>query len=134
MCRRNKATDVNESVPPRLSLQELVRRAAEVTTIGLATTYVIGFLIVNTYLMSYGYSGAMLFKTRHISAGALFIFLVAILSLYSYCIFWATQPIPNTEPITEQQRWMTILFATGGALVFLITILANIGGPEMRVN
>src|SRR5262249_17420170 len=69
------------------SATQIVKSLAEAFTVVAVTSYAFGFIIVNSYLLTFGYSGNALFKTTYISAGILFLLLVTPFALSIYSIF-----------------------------------------------
>jgi hypothetical protein len=50
---------------------QVIKFAAEALTVLAIGSYAIGFIIVNSYLLAFGYSSYALFKTTYIGAGEL---------------------------------------------------------------
>jgi hypothetical protein len=74
----------DQSTPPRLGVSQAIRAIAEAGSVLAIGSYCIGFLIINSYLLTFGYSGIPLFKSSYISAGALFLALAVPLALVAY--------------------------------------------------
>jgi hypothetical protein len=97
-------------------------------------SYTIGFIIVNSYLLTFGYSGNALFKTVYISAGILFLLLVTPLALCMYSFFlssrWAKD---NTQDLSDKRRRLNIISL--GALTFASYFILNqISSNELRAS
>src|SRR5438132_12041682 len=110
------STSADMDATARFRLQELIKRTAELATIGLGVSYVLGFLIVNTYLLQYGYSGGSFFKVKYISAGLLFLTIACLLGLCIYPVFWATQQAKN--PAAPERHRRAMLVGSAACIVF----------------
>ena len=69
---------------PRLGVSQAIRAIAEAGSVLAIGSYCIGFLIINSYLLTFGYSGVPLFKSSYISAGVLFLALAVPLALVAH--------------------------------------------------
>jgi len=125
-------TPVDTEVNARTSPQELIKWLAELTTIGLGASYVLGFLIVNTYLLQFGYSAGSFFKVKYISAGLLYLAIASLLGLCIYPAFWATQQPKHPTQLVRHRR--SLLIGTAGCILFLQQLLLLVGGPEILSN
>jgi hypothetical protein len=70
-----------EIIAPVSNVSHRFKVVAELLTVLAIAGYAVGFIIVNSYLFTFGYSGHALFKTTYISAGMLFLYLVVPLAL-----------------------------------------------------
>jgi hypothetical protein len=68
----------------RDGVQRIIKVVAETLTIIGIGSYIIGFLIVNSHLLSFGYTPHSLFKTTYLSAGVLFLVLTTPIVLAIY--------------------------------------------------
>src|SRR5438132_10637619 len=111
------STSADMDATARFRLQELIKRTAELATIGLGASYVLGFLIVNTYLLQFGYSAGSFFKVKYISAGLLYLAIASLLGLCIYPAFWATQQPKHPTQLVRHRR--SLLIGTAGCILFL---------------
>lgn len=123
---------VQETGTIPLGATQVIKVAAEGLTVLAVGSYAIGFIIVNSYLLTFGYSGNALIKTTYISAGILFLLLVTPLALLLYSFFlsrqWAND---TTQDLSARRRRVNILSL--GLLAFVAYyILNHIASNELR--
>lgn len=109
-------------------IQRFIKSATETLTILGIGSYIAGFLIVNSYLLTFGYAPYSLFRTTYLSAGVLFLFFIApiILSMYSLHLGFRL-----TQKGNSQRARVSI--GTLGILFFSFTmVLRAIGTSEMQ--
>jgi len=106
----------------------MIKRAVEALTILAVSSYAIGFIIVNSYLLNYGSAGASLFKVKYISAGLLFLLIAALIAISFSAVFWAR----TQKEELESNRRRAVLWAPTFALYILYLLLNQITDSEVR--
>lgn len=114
------------------STNQAIKFAAESLTVLAIASYAIGFIIVNSYLLTFGYSSNALFKTTYIGAGILF-FLIATpiaLSMYSFILNGQWAKDTSQDSSAKRQR---LNFVSIGILAFATYYLLNhVASYELR--
>ena len=78
----------------------------EAATLSVIACYVIGFIIVNSYLLTYGYIGSSIFKVQYIGAGLLFLVILLLLVALLYPIDWAlSRPEERSAKTPSYSYW-----------------------------
>jgi len=91
-------------------MRQLIKQATEAITVLAVASYAIGFIIVNSYLLTFGYSSSSLFKTTYISAGILFLLLATPLSLSLYSFVVSSQiAIDGGEGSADKRRGLNFV-------------------------
>jgi hypothetical protein len=95
-------------------------------------SYAIGFIIVNSYLLAFGYSSYALFKTTYIGAGILFLLFITpmVLTLYSFILGreWAKDTSQDSSAKRRRLNFVSIPI-----LVFAVySLLNHIASDELR--
>jgi hypothetical protein len=101
-----------------------LKLTAELLTVLAIGSYTIGFIVVNSYLLTFGYSGRSLFDTTYISAGILFFLLVTPIALLVYSFFVSSQLAKDANPDSSYKGKRLNLVAMG-TLAFLPYFLLN---------
>lgn len=110
------------------SFSERLKQAAEFLTILAVASYALGFVIVNSHLLTYGYSGAGLFKVKYISAGLLFLLLTSLIGFSFSAIFWAR--IQKNEH--ESNKRKAVIWAPAFAMFILTQVFIVISDKEIQ--
>jgi hypothetical protein len=108
-------------------IQRFIKGVTETLTILGIGSYSFGFLIVNSYLLSFGYAPYSLFKTTYLSAGVLFVLFTTPIVLAVYSLRLGFRLTAKGDP---QRTRLNI--GTFGILLFFFTVLFyNIGINDM---
>lgn len=136
------------SMPPhrRISAQETgtlpievtqrIKNAAELLTVLAVGSYAIGFVIVNTYLLQFGYSGHALFKTTYISAGILFLLIGTLLAIPFYSTLQINQQGKDTTQGTFKRQPGTylLLFSVSAPFFIAFGLMKILDPTELSVT
>jgi hypothetical protein len=106
------------------SVLESIQRAASLITGLVALAYVLGFIIVNSYLqLNYGFSNANLLNTRYIAAGLLFMSILITSVFYTHLLrrinlsvygdFMRNSIVIYLPGILSTITWLCIIFLFG---------------------
>jgi uncharacterized membrane protein len=86
-----------------IKLRSALKTLAESVTILGAIIYVTGFVIVNSYFLSYGYTVTPLFRVRYLSAGLLFAALCFLIAFGMFPVYWAYRKSQESPPVTSSE-------------------------------
>ncbi len=128
----------DQSFPPQgtatisMGASQIIKIAAEALTVLAIGSYAIGFIVVNSYLLAYGYSSYALFKTAYIGAGILFLIFVTpmAITLYSFVLSreWAKD---TSQDLSAKRRRLN--FVSIPILIFVAYFMLNsIASDELR--
>jgi hypothetical protein len=124
---------MNETASVRQPIAQIIKSLAEALTVATIMCYTIGFIIVNSYLLTFGYSGNALFKTTYISAGIFFLLLATPFALSLYSIFVSRRLANNPDPIHYDRHRLPMLGV--GMLGFVSWWLLNqAASNDLRVT
>lgn len=111
---------------------QVIKFAAEALTVLAIGSYAIGFIIVNSYLLAFGFSSSSLFKTTYIGAGILFLLFVTPMALTLYSFILGREWAKDTSQDSSAKR-RRLNFVSIPILVFAVYFLLNhIASDELR--
>lgn len=103
---------------------EITKFAAEALTVLAIGSYAIGFIIVNSYLLAFGFSSYALFKTTYIGAGILFLLFILPIALTLYSFVLSREWAKDTSQDSSAKRRRLNLVSIP-ILVFAVYFLLN---------